>query len=76
MEHTGLTNLNIKKNPNLQKLSCYNNKLTKLNLKNNKKLKRLNCGKTDIQELDLSNTKIRKPNSLKCDPDVTVTYAK
>lgn len=76
VEHTGLTNLNIKKNPNLQKLSCYNNKLTKLNLKNNKKLKRLNCGKTDIRELDLSNTKIRKPNSLKCDPDVTVTYAK
>ena len=75
-ENTPLTKLDVKKNTNLQSLRCDNTGISKLNLKNNKKLKKLVCPETNIRKLDLSKTKIKKPSALKCDPDVTVIYAK
>ncbi len=72
---TSLTKLNVKKNVNLRYLHCDNTGLKKLNLRKNHKLEMLKCRDTNIQKLDLSNTRISKPSALKCDPDVTVTYA-
>lgn len=74
--HTSIKKLNVKKNSNLETLQCKQTAINKQNFKNNPKLKRLECNNTNIRELDLSNTRIRKSSALKCDPDVTVTYAK
>ena len=74
--NTDLTKLNVKKNVNLRYIDCDNTGLKKLNLKKNHTLKMLKCRDTDIRELDLSNTRIRGPESLRYDRDVTVTYAK
>ena len=74
--NTDLTKLNVKKNVNLRYIDCDNTGLKKLNLKKNHKLEMLKCRDTDIRELDLSNTRIRGPESLRYDRDVTVTYAK
>lgn len=74
-DNTALSKLNVKTNTNLQRLICRGTDISKLNLKNNKKLNFLWCTNTNIDTLDLSKTKIRKPSALKCDPDVTVTYA-
>ena len=74
--HSGLKKLNVKKITNLQVLLCKQTNIKKLNLKNNRNLKQLECNNTNIKELNLSNTRIRESSALKCDPDVTVTYAK
>lgn len=74
--YTNLTKLNIKKNVNLRYLKCDSTGLTKLNLRKNKKLNMLKCRNTNMKNLDLSNTLIKDSSGLRCDPDVTVTYAK
>lgn len=75
-DNTALSKLNVKTNTNLRRLICRGTNLTKLNLKNNKKLKFLWCSNTGIQELNLSNTKIKDASGVRCDSDVSVTYAK
>ena len=75
-DNAALSKLNIKTNTNLRRLICRGTNITKLDLKNNKKLNFLWCSNTGIQELDLSNTKIKEASGLKCDSDVSVTYAK
>ena len=74
--NTSIKKINVKKNTNLQVLLCKDSKMKKLNLKKSRNLKTLDCKNTNIRELDLSKTKIKDASSLKCDPDVTVTYAK
>lgn len=74
-DNTKVRKMDVKTNTNLRNLRCENTALKRLNLKKNVNLQKLRCENTGLTKLNLSNTKIRKPSALKCDPDVTVTYA-
>ncbi len=61
----GITSLDVSKNPNLDFLFVYGNKLSKLDLGRNKKLTWLDCAHNMLSKLDLS--KHTKLNYLHCD---------
>ena len=57
----GITSLDVSKNPNLDFLFVYGNKLSKLDLGRNKKLTWLDCAHNMLSKLDLSkNTKLER----------------
>lgn len=72
----GLRGVNVSGCKKLRAIRCNHSGLKKLNVKKNTNLRLLLCKQTDIKKLNLSNTRIRKASALKCDLDVTVTYAK
>ena len=72
----GLRGVNVSGCKKFRAIRCNHSGLKKLNVKKNTNLRLLLCKQTDIKKLNLSNTRIRKASALKCDPDVTVTYAK
>jgi len=57
--NNGITELNLKYNPNLLSLDCPHNGLTSLDLQYNTKMSGLDCSYNDLENLDLSkNTKL------------------
>ena len=54
---TGITSLDVNKNPDLINLNCSNTKITSLNISNNLSLKALFCFDTSITTLDVNKNK-------------------